>query len=142
MLPFCCRHYHEALRSCDLHAALLGLVNELIGGSLIAPSGQELQPTAAALQWADVTGSQDISSHAWSSVGVAVSREVCCHALSCVCTGVDACSWLLGLHVHLSPCALASQQSFSAFASASQRSEPGSRAVLCLWSCPAEIGLI
>ena len=83
MLLLYCQLYHGILLSCDLHAALLGLVNELIGGSLIAPSGQELQPTAAAIQWADATGSQDASSHAWASVGVAASQEVPCRPPCC-----------------------------------------------------------
>ena len=51
-------------------------MNELIGGCLIAPSGQELQPTAAATQWAEVVGRQEVSPEAWASIGVSVNQQV------------------------------------------------------------------
>lgn len=57
-------------------AALLGLVNELVGGSLISPSGLELRPTAASMQWAELVGSQEVVPQAWASIGVSVSQQV------------------------------------------------------------------
>lgn len=57
-------------------AALLGLVNELMGGSLIAPAGQQLRPSAAATQWADAGGKQEVTPQAWASVGVALTPQV------------------------------------------------------------------
>ena len=57
-------------------AALLGLVNELVGGSLIAPSGLELRPTAATMQWAELLGSQEVLPQAWASIGISVSQQV------------------------------------------------------------------
>ena len=60
----------------SLCAALLGLVNELVGGSLIAPSGLELRPTAATMQWAELVGSQEVIPQAWASIGISVSQQV------------------------------------------------------------------
>ena len=57
-------------------AALLGLVNELMGGSLIAPAGQELRPSAAATQWADAGGKQEVTPQVWASLGVALTHQV------------------------------------------------------------------
>lgn len=57
-------------------AALLGLVNELMGGSLIAPAGQELRPSAAATQWADAGVNQEVNPQAWASLGVALTHQV------------------------------------------------------------------
>ncbi len=57
-------------------AALLGLVNELVGGSLIAPSGLELRPTAATMQWAELVGSQEVLPQAWAAIGISVSQQV------------------------------------------------------------------
>ncbi len=59
-----------------LCTALLGLVNELVGGSLIAPSRLELRPTAATMQWAELVGSQEVLPQAWASIGVSVSQQV------------------------------------------------------------------
>ena len=59
-----------------LCAALLGLVNELVGGSLIAPSGLELRPTAATMQWAELVGSQEVLPQAWACIGISVSQQV------------------------------------------------------------------
>ncbi|KAL3142038.1 hypothetical protein ABBQ32_004670 [Trebouxia sp. C0010 RCD-2024] len=56
-------------------AALLGLVNELVGGTLIAPAGQELRPSAAATQWADTGGAQGVTPQAWASLGVALTPQ-------------------------------------------------------------------
>lgn len=57
-------------------AALLGLVNELVGGSLIAPAGQELGPSAAAIQWLEAGGSHELTPQAWASLGVALNQQV------------------------------------------------------------------
>ncbi|DBA78126.1 TPA: hypothetical protein ACH3X2_008097 [Trebouxia sp. C0005] len=59
----------------DNAVALLGLVNELVGGSLISPSGLELRPTAASMQWAELVGSQEVVPQAWASIGVSVSQQ-------------------------------------------------------------------
>ncbi|KAL0021859.1 hypothetical protein WJX77_009077 [Trebouxia sp. C0004] len=59
----------------DNAIALLGLVNELVGGSLIAPSGLELRPTAAVMQWAELVGSQEVLPQAWASIGIPVSQQ-------------------------------------------------------------------
>ncbi|KAL3153518.1 hypothetical protein ABBQ38_011849 [Trebouxia sp. C0009 RCD-2024] len=56
-------------------AALLGLVNELVGGTLIAPAGQELRPSAAATIWADTGGAQGVTPQAWASLGVALEPQ-------------------------------------------------------------------
>lgn len=61
--------------TCDC-AALLGLVNELVGASLIAPAAQELRPTAAATQWADAGGNQEVPPQAWASLGLALTPQV------------------------------------------------------------------
>ena len=60
----------------SLCAALLGLVNELVGGSLIAPSGLELRPTAATMQWVELVGSQEVVPQAWASIGISVGQQV------------------------------------------------------------------
>ena len=60
----------------SLCTALLGLVNELVGGSLIAPSGLELCPSAATMQWAELVGSQEVLPQAWASIGISVSQQV------------------------------------------------------------------
>ena len=57
-------------------AALLGLSLELLSGSLIAPSGQDLQPTDAAKQWADAPVNQDVPAQAWAAVGLSVDALV------------------------------------------------------------------
>lgn len=66
-------HQHDIFQSC---AALLGLVNELLGGSLIAPAGQELGPPSAALQWAELVGSQEVTPPAWACLGIFVGQQV------------------------------------------------------------------
>lgn len=81
-------------------AALLGLVNELMGGSLIAPAGQELRPSAAVTQWADTGGDQEISPQAWASLGVALTHQVppshFCTQKSLLCTyGISTLLWQL-----------------------------------------------
>ena len=50
-------------------------MNELLGGCLIAPAGQELRPTAATMQWAELVGSQEVSSQAWATLGISVSQQ-------------------------------------------------------------------
>lgn len=86
-MPLRSEYEHKSM-TCDC-AALLGLVNELIGGSLIAPAAQELRPTAAATQWADTGGSQEVPPQAWASLGVALTPQVpptfspCTHYCSC-----------------------------------------------------------
>lgn len=60
----------------SLCTALLGLVNEVVGGSLIAPSGLELRPSAATMQWAELVGSQEVLHEAWASIGISVSQQV------------------------------------------------------------------
>lgn len=51
-------------------------MNELVGGTLIAPAGQELRPSAAATQWADTGGAQGVTPQAWASLGVALTPQV------------------------------------------------------------------
>ncbi len=75
----------------SLCAALLGLVNELVGGSLIAPSWPELRPTAATMQWAELVGSQEVIPQAWASIGISVCQQVkdqvhaCSQIIECNC---------------------------------------------------------
>lgn len=57
-------------------AAVLGLSLELLSGSLIAPSGQEIQPNSAAKQWVDAASIKDIPAHAWAAVGLSVDAQV------------------------------------------------------------------
>lgn len=99
-------------------AALLGLVNELMGGSLIAPAGQELRPSAAVTQWADTGGIQEISPQAWASLGVALTHQVppshfCTHNCPCsvltafsLCSGSCTHSYTRALCAHRSTCRL------------------------------------
>lgn len=68
---------------CDC-AALLGLVNELMGGNLLAPAAQELRPSTAATQWADAGVTQEVTPQAWASLGVEITHQVlprCTHSV-------------------------------------------------------------
>lgn len=57
-------------------AALLGLSLELLSGTLIAPSGRDLQPSSAAKQWVDAAGHSDVPGPVWAAVGLSVDLQV------------------------------------------------------------------
>ena len=66
-------------------AATLGLVNELLGGCLIAPGGQDLQPTAAATAWTDKSDNLEVGAQAWACTGLYMSQQVTPHCLLKCC---------------------------------------------------------
>ena len=57
-------------------AALLGLCLQLLSRSLISPSGQGLQPSTAALQWAEEPNSQEVIPEAWAALDISVQGQV------------------------------------------------------------------
>ena len=64
-------------------AATLGLVNELLGGCLIAPGGQELHPTAAAPAWVDKPDNLEVDAQAWACIGLSLSQQVTPYFCDC-----------------------------------------------------------
>lgn len=64
---------------------------ELLSRSLVSPSGQDLQPSTAALRWAEEASNKDVSAEAWAALGVSVQDQVSTPWLQSSATRCELC---------------------------------------------------